>query len=353
MMQLEDILQQAVSQNASDILIISGLPVTYKIQGVLHRTEETLHACDTEALVKAIYRAANRDSTTLQATGDDDFSFSIPTLARFRVNALKQRGSFGLVIRVVAFTLPDFHELGIPQNVIDFASLEHGLILVTGPAGSGKSTTLACLIDQINQTRETHIITIEDPIEYLHKHKKSIVTQRELYSDTLSYDTALRAALRESPDIILLGEMRDAETIRAAVTAAETGHLVISTLHTMGAANAVNRIVDIFPAAQQQPIRTQLAMVLRSVISQQLLPTISGKLIPAFEIMRANSAVSNMIRESKEHQLASVILSSAEEGMMTLDQSIYAFYQSGQISAETAIRYAENHEMMRRRLQNS
>lgn len=349
-MQLQEILQQAVDMNASDIIIIGGLPVTFKVQGRMQRIGEPLFAEHTAELSETLYTLAGRSIETLKQTGDDDFSFSVKALSRFRVNAFKQRGSLGLIIRVVQFELPSYTELGITENVMDFAKMDHGLVLVTGAAGSGKTTTLACMIDQINQTREVHVVTIEDPIEYLHRHKKSVVTQRELYTDTLSYETALRAALREAPDIILLGEMRDPQTIRAAVTAAETGHLVISTLHTLGAANTVNRIVDVFPAEEKLPIRTQLSMVLRGVIGQKLLPSTSGNLVPAFEVMVSNSAVSTMIRESKEHQLASVIYSSAEEGMISMDQSIFLLYKSGKITKEAAIMHASNPDAMQRRM---
>ena len=254
-MSLNEILREAVQREASDVLLIAGLPVSYKVNGHICREGERLFPEHTRVLVEELYSLAARPIERFLETGDDDFSFALPGLSRFRVNALRQRGSLALVIRVVSFSLPDWRALGIPENVMAFANFPHGLVLFTGPAGSGKSTTLACLVDTINTTREAHVITIEDPLEYLHQHKKSVVTQRELYTDTRSYEAALRAALREAPDVILLGEMRDAETIKAAVTAAETGHLVISTLHTIGAANTVDRIVDTFPPEQQRQIR--------------------------------------------------------------------------------------------------
>lgn len=349
-MPLIPLLQEAVAREASDVLVIAGLPVTYKRNGRLHREGEKLFPDHTLALTREIYALAERDITPLLRSGDDDFSFAMPGLARFRVNALRQRGSLALVIRVVAFHLPDRRALGIPDAVMAFAACPRGMVLVTGPAGSGKSTTLACLIDLVNTTREAHVITIEDPIEYLHQHKKSVVTQRELYTDTASYEAALRAALREAPDIILLGEMRDAETIRAAVTAAETGHLVISTLHTVGAANTVDRIVDAFPPGQQQQIRTQLALVLEGVVSQQLLETVDGGLVPAFEVMKATHAVRNMIRESKAFQLDSVIASSSQEGMITMDQSILNLVAAGRVRPAAALLRAGNPDWMSRRL---
>ena len=349
---LKEILVRAVERGASDILIIAGLPVCYKINGLVVREEgAALFPDDTRALAEAVYALGRgRGMDKLLETGDDDFSVAVPGLARFRVNALRQRGSLGLVIRVVAFCLPDRCALGIPDNVMDFAGCAKGLVLITGSAGSGKSTTLACIVNEVNTTRSAHIITIEDPIEYLHPHKKSIVTQRELNIDTATYDVALRAAMREAPDFILLGEMRDAETIRAAVTAAETGHLVVSTLHTIGAAKTIDRVVDAFAPEQQQQIRTQLSMVLEGVVSQQLVPAVDGALVPAFEVMRVNSAIRTMIRESKAHQLDNMISSCAAEGMITMDQSLLNMVRSGRVEPETALRHSINEDWLRKRL---
>ncbi len=350
-MRIDEILRQAVACSASDILLVAGIPVAYKVDGIIRREGERLNSQDVAALTAELYRLADgRDMERLITTGDDDFSFAISGLSRFRVNALKQRGSLGLVIRVVSFLLPDRVRLGIPDNVMEFASCPRGLLLFTGPAGSGKTTTLACIVDLVNSTRNAHVITIEDPIEYLHPHKKSVVIQRELFIDTMSYEAALRAALREAPDIILLGEMRDAGTIRAAVTAAETGHLVISTLHTIGAANTIGRIVDAFPPEQQGQIRTQLAMVLEGVISQQLIPGSDGRLVPAFEVMTVTPAVRNMIRESKAHQLDNLIAQSAAEGMCTMDQSVLRLAQTGRIAAGEAMRRSMNPDWMQKRL---
>ena len=349
-MPLMDILNDAVAREASDLLVFAGLPVSYKVSGRILREGERLLPAQTHALAQELYALAGRSMDTLLDTGDDDFSFAVPGLSRFRVNALRQRGSLGLVVRVVSFTLPDREALGIPDNVMAFADAPHGLVLFTGPAGSGKTTTLACLVDRINSTREVHVVTIEDPLEYLHSHKKSVVTQRELYTDTRSYDAALRAALREAPDIILVGEMRDAETIKAAVTAAETGHLVISTLHTIGAMNTVDRIVDSFPPAQQQQIRTQLALCLEGVVSQQLLPTVEGGLVPAFEVMSVTPAVRNMIRENKGFQLENAIAAAGAQGMVTMDQSILALFRGGRIHRDTALRHASNPEQLQKRL---
>jgi len=283
--------------------------------------------------------------------GDDDFSFAIPGLARFRVSTYRQRGSLAAVIRVVAFNIPDWQELGIPQAVMDLSEVTSGLVLFTGTAGSGKSTTQACLIDRINKTRDCHIITLEDPIEFLHRNAKSIVSQREIAIDTTDYLSALRACLRQAPDVILLGEMRDAETIRTAMTAAETGHTVIATLHTKGTVNSIDRVVDAFPAEQQGQIRIQLASVLNTVVSQQLVPSVDGGLISAFEIMTSNNAVKNLIRDGKTHQLPATIASSSGDGMLSMDQSLLDLYAGGKITKETAIQYADNPEQIKRRLQ--
>ena len=240
--------------------------------------------------------------------------------------------------------------MSIPEQVMDLADAGHGMVLVTGTAGSGKSTTQACIINRINQTRECHIITLEDPIEYLHRDQRSIVSQREIAIDTENYLSALRACLRQAPDVILMGEMRDAETIHTAMTAAETGHLLIATLHTRGAVNTVDRIIDAFPPEQQAQMRAQLSMVLRTVVSQQLLPGTNGDLVPAFEVMHMNSAIRSLIRDSKTHQIDNVIASGSGEGMMTMDNSILALYKAGRITAETAVGFASNPEQMKRRM---
>ena len=353
-MQIKDILAHAVREQASDIILIPGLPVSYKISGSIHRKEdERLNPDAIKQMVTEMYQLSNgRDMAAMLADGegDDDFSFSLSGMSRFRVNVFRQRGSLASVIRVVSFDLPDRRSLMIPDNVIAFAGLARGLVLVTGPAGSGKSTTLACLIDAINSSRNVHIITIEDPIEYLHHHKRGVVTQREIETDTGSYASALRSALRQAPDVILLGEMRDYEAIKAAVTAAETGHLVISTLHTTGAVNTVDRIIDSFPPEQQQQIRIQLSMVLQGVISQQLVPTVDGGEAPAFEVVVCNNAIRNMIRESNIHQMESVIYSSASEGMNTMDTSLMNLAKANKITPETAVQAAMNKEQMQKRL---
>ena len=341
----------AAERHASDIFIIAGRPLSMKIQGKLENFGERLTPENTNELIRSIYQlACNRSIDQYLTTGDDDFSFSIPGLSRFRVNAYRQRGSLAAVIRVIAFYLPKPSEINIPDDVMETADFTKGMVLVTGPAGSGKSTTLACLVDRINQSREGHIITLEDPIEYLHRHNKCIVSQREIALDTSSYLISLRATLRQSPDVILLGEMRDHETIQTAMTAAETGHLILSSLHTIGAANTIERIMDVFPPNQQHQIAIQLSMVLQAVISQQLIPDVNGQKIPAFEVMYLTPAIRNMIRDNKIHQIDGVISSSSQKQMHSMDQSLLDLYKKGRITKETAVKYAANPEMLQRRL---
>ena len=348
---LLDLLKYAVEKEASDLFIVAGGPAKIKIDGQLTAFgEERLMPKDTEEIVSEIYTLAGRPIEKFTDDGDDDFSLSVPGLARFRVNTYRQRNTMSAVIRVVAFSIPDYKTLGIPESIMSLADNPDGMVLVTGTAGSGKSTTQACIIDRINSTRQCHIVTLEDPIEYLHKHNNSIISQREIAIDTSDYLSALRACLRQAPDVILLGEMRDAETIQTAMTAAETGHTLIATLHTKGAVNTINRIIDVFPSTQQAQIRVQLSTVLRTVISQQLLPDVNGGLIPAFEIMHLNSAIRSLIRDNKGHQIENAIAAGSSEGMITMDQSIIALYKAGKITKETALFYADHPEQMIRSL---
>ena len=343
-------LRQAALTHASDIFVVAGLPLSIKIDGKINNIADRLMPAHTEEFIRNIYSMADRDINRLISTGDDDFSFSIPGISRFRVNSYKQRGSLAAVIRVISFNLPDPDELSIPTEVMELADITKGMILITGPAGSGKSTTMACLIDRINHSREGHIITLEDPLEYLHSHDKCIVSQREVCTDTKNYLISLRAALRQSPDVILLGEMRDHETIQTAMTAAETGHMLLSSLHTLGAANSINRIIDVFEPSQQHQIIMQLSMVLQAVVSQQLIPDVDGKIIPVFEIMHLNTAIRNMIRENKLHQIDGVISSSTQGQMRSMDQSLIELYKKGRITKDTAIKYSLNPESIKRRL---
>jgi len=344
-------LKQAISHQASDVFFVAGKPPCEKLEGhIVPLSGERLLPPDTESMVREIYEAAQRSMDTYLASGDDDFSFAVPGLARFRVNTYRQRGSMAAVIRLVSFDIPDWQKIRIPQAVMDLADTESGLILVTGTAGSGKTTTQACIIDRINRTRECHIVTLEDPIEYLHRHQKSIVSQREVAIDTKDYLSALRACVRQAPDVILLGEMRDPETMHTAMSAAETGHLVLATLHTKGAVNAIDRIIDAFPSTQQTQIRVQLATVLKTVVSQQLLPDAQGGQVPACEILRCTGAVRSMIRDNKNHQIGNAIAAGSREGMISMDQAIAKLYQAGTITRETALHYCDNPEQMQRHL---
>ncbi|MBQ7841077.1 MAG: PilT/PilU family type 4a pilus ATPase [Lachnospiraceae bacterium] len=351
-MELINLLTDAVNDHASDIFIVAGRPYSYKKNGEIVKYSDRLMPDDTNRLIQEIYRlASNREMQYFLQHGDDDFSFALPGLARFRVSTYKQRGSCAAVIRVINFTLPDPAVLEIPERILSLGELQKGMVLVTGPAGSGKSTTLACIIDYINCHKDYHIITLEDPLEFLHSHKNSIVSQREISADTDSYITALRASLRQSPDVILLGEMRDYETIDVAMTAAETGHLIFSTLHTLGAAKTIDRIIDVFPANQQHQIALRLSMTLQAVVSQQLVPDVNGNRIPAFEIMMLTPAIRNMIRDGKIPQIEGLLSGASTADMLSMDQSLIDLYRAGRITKDTAYSYAFHQESMKRKLE--
>ena len=349
-MTLDDILIQARGAGASDVHVSVGIPIKCRIHGTLQNLDNTiLTGADTKALVEQMI--PNRLIGEFNETGEADFSYAIRGQGRFRVNVFKQRGSLAFVIRLINTEIPNPEDLGLTSSVIELTKKKRGLVLVTGPTGSGKSTSLAALINRINENYSHHIITLEDPIEYLHVHKKSIVNQREIGMDTDNYANGLKAALREDPDVILVGEMRDLDTIATAVTAAETGHLVFSTLHTIGAAATIDRIIDVFPPHQQPQIRLQLATLLESVISQQLLKTADGKgRVAAFEILHANSAIRALIREGKSHQIPSMIQTSRKIGMITMDDSIYELYQQGRVTKEEAITYAQDKTALTKRI---
>jgi twitching motility protein PilT len=351
-MNFMEAIKAALDLQASDLFIVAGQPITCKI-GHSMKTLDPARVMPemSRELVSQAYALDKRDMTRLLETGDDDYSVSVAGLSRLRVNAYMQRGSIAAVIRLIPFGIPDYKQRNIPDIVMDVAKTKQGLVLVSGTAGAGKTTTLACILDRINHTRSGHIITLEDPIEYLYRNDQCIISQREVRIDTEDYITAIRASLRQAPDVILLGEMRDYETISTAMTAVETGHLVLSTLHTKGAASTVDRIIDIFPPNQQQQIRTQLAYLLETVISQQLVPTVDGKNIPVFEVMTATNAIRNLIREAKLNQINSVIATSASEGMISMDNSLLKLYKDGVITKDTARNYAINTDVMEKRLQ--
>ncbi|HVJ48896.1 type IV pilus twitching motility protein PilT [Desulfitobacterium sp.] len=336
MISIESLLQLAVEHKASDIHLTVESPPVFRIDGFLTPFgEEKLAAQELEQLANSLMKESQAQRFLEQ--GELDFSYSLSGVGRFRVNAFRQRGSVAVVIRIIPFTVPTPESLGLPPVCIELAKLEKGLVLVTGPTGSGKSTTLASMIDYINRTRSAHIVTIEDPIEYLHQHRLSLVNQREIGNDTFSFASALRSVLRQDPDVILVGEMRDLETISTAVTAAETGHLVFSTLHTNDVTQSVDRMIDVFPPYQQQQIRVQLAAVLQGVLAQQLLPRADRQgRVAAFEILMVTQAVRNLIREGKNHQLPTVIQTGGKLGMQTMEKGIQDLARKGLISPELA-----------------
>jgi len=350
MLTFYELIEMAIIRGASDLHLSAGVPPCIRINGFIVRTDAL--PCtpqDIEEIATGIMD--ERHCAMLEDKGEVDFAYSIASLGRFRINVFRQRGSLCLVVRILNLRIPTPEELNIPPAVVSMTDKRRGLVLVTGATGSGKSTTLASLIDVINKKHDYHIITLEDPIEYLHRHDRSVVNQREMGSDSLSYAAALRAALRQDPDVILVGEMRDLETIATAVTAAETGHLVFSTLHTNSAANTVDRIIDVFPPYQQQQIRTQLADVLQCVVSQQLVPKASGKgRVAAFEVMLANNAIRNHIREAKTFQIPTVMQTNGKLGMKTMDDALFELFTKGSITAETALIYAQDRAILTRRL---
>lgn len=346
-----DILEEAQARGASDVHLAPRTQVMFRVDGKLVKmSEDIVPPFAVEKIIELMLTEEQMEE--LEQVGELDFAYSIAGFKRLRVNVFRQRGTYAMAIRLLSFEIPDPKKLGVPQSVIDLTEKKRGLVLVTGATGSGKSTTLAALIGVIAQHHEKSIITLEDPIEYLHQHGKSMVLQREIGYDSKSYANALRAALRQDPDVILVGEMRDLETISIAITAAETGHLVFSTLHTNSAAAAIDRMIDVFPPHQQQQIRVQLAGVLEGVISQQLLPRQnSGGRVAAFEVMLINSAIRNLIREGKNYQIPSIIQTNRKEGMLAMDDAIYDLYMKSYIDSETAISYAQDPAGMRQKVQ--
>lgn len=349
-MDILDLLTRTIEAKASDLHITVGTPPVMRINGKLVEMDcPKLMPNDTDDIVKQMMTPEQLGK--FKEKGELDFSYSNPGLGRFRINAYRQRGSASLALRVVTLKIPTIEELNLPPVITELSKKQRGLILVTGPTGSGKSTTLAAMINYMNTYRSEHILTLEDPIEYLHKHNKSIVNQREVGNDTQSFAYALRSALRQDPDVILVGEMRDLETISIAITAAETGHLVLSTLHTIGAAKTIDRIIDVFPPHQQQQVKVQLSSVLEGVISQQLLPRADGNgRVAAHEIMVTTPAIRNLIREGKTHQMQTVIQTGSKQGMQSMDASLMNLYQSRIITREVLEKYAVDFDMVSRQL---
>jgi len=340
MMEIRSVIELAIERGASDIHIEVGRPVTFREGGALVSINDTsLQPTDTEAYMRAITDDSHRDK--IERVGGVDFGFAYERKARLRVSAFRQRGSYGMVIRILPRTFFDFDSIGIPQKIVQLLNQPRGMILVTGPTGSGKTTTLATMIDYINRNHPVHIVTVEDPIEFVHDHKKAVVIQREVGVDVPSFSEAVVKSLRQDPNVLLIGEMRDLSTMEAAITAAETGHLVFATLHTTGAARTVDRIIDVFPSHQQAQIRTQLAVTLIAVISQVLIPRIdrAGR-IAGFEIMISTPAIANLIREGKTYQIFSELQTGSKHGMRTLDSHLIELYQKGIISYESAVEKA-------------
>jgi len=350
MLDMDELLSLAVDQNASDVHIAVGIPPKFRIAGQL--VDVNVPPLTPQDAADSIGSTMNeRQKAILKDRGECDFAYQVGDKGRFRVNVYMDRGNMAVAYRKIDTVIPKPEQLGLPPSVVELYKKKRGLVLVTGPTGSGKSTTLASVINKANENIGAHIITLEDPIEYIHHHKKSIVNQRELGMDTLSFDNALRAALREDPDVILVGEMRDPETIQIAITAAETGHLVFSTLHTIGAASTIDRIIDVFPPHQQQQIRIQLAMVIEGVVSQQLVPTMTGRgRVAAFEVMLATPAIRAQIREAKTHQIESTIQTSKGVGMVTMDDDLVRLYRDGMISKENCLLFAQDQMTMKKNL---
>ena len=339
-LKIETLLEECVRRNASDLHIQYGLPPILRVDGVLVPIAGTT-ALDENAIRNLVFATLDEEQQKILIKDKEfDYSFAFGDIARFRVNAFHERGKLAAAFRLIPNVIKNINDLGMPAVVETFADFPRGLVLVTGPTGSGKSTTLAALIDKINREKATHIITIEDPIEYTHKSIRSVIVQREVHYDTFSFAAALRSALREDPDVVLIGEMRDLETIQAAITIAETGHLVFATLHTNSAAQSIDRMVDVFPSHQQPQIRTQLSNILMAICAQRLVPAISGGRIPATEIMIANSAIRALIRDGKTHQIDNAIQTGADQGMQTMDRTLAKLVQSGTITYDAAREYA-------------
>jgi twitching motility protein PilT len=346
-----EVLKQTVDAKASDLHMTVGSPPVVRVRGELRALDSysPLNSKDTRDLIYGIL--SNDQRKKLEQEWQVDFSYSVPAYGRFRVNAYMQRASVGAAFRLIPAEIKSVEQLGLPASVQDFVKMPRGFVLVTGPTGSGKSTSLAAMIDEINTTRKEHILTIEDPIEFLHRHKSCIVNQREIGNDAQSFALGLKAALRQDPDVILVGEMRDLETISTALTAAETGHLVFATLHTQDTAQTIDRIIDVFPPHQQQQVRVQLSVALQGIMTQQLLPTADGSgRVACCEVLTLTPAVRNLIREGKTHQIHSVLQTSAARGMQSMDAALATLVRNGKITRELAESRSSTPEELRRLL---
>lgn len=341
MVTLRELLEQMIEENASDLHLTVGAPPVVRIDGKLVRLQHDVLTPDmTKKLAYSIMNEKQRQR--FEESNELDLSFGIEQMSRFRCNVYMQRGNVAVALRTIPYKVKTFDELGLPKSIADFARLPRGLVLVTGPTGSGKSTTLASIIDKINRERACHILTVEDPIEYLHRHQQSLVNQREVQADTQSFGAALKYALREDPDVVLIGEMRDLETIESALTISETGHLAFGTLHTNSAAETINRIIDVFPSAQQDQVRVTLSFSLQAIVCQSLLPKVGGGRALALEVLIVTPAIRALIRDDKSQQIYSMIQSGQKYGMKTLNQSLHDLYKSGQISLQTAMEQSHN-----------
>ena len=350
MISLRELLEQMVQMNASDLHLTVGCPPVVRVDGKLQRLQYDILTA--EQTRKLAYSMLNeKQKLKFEQNWELDFSFGVESMSRFRANIFMQRGNVAVVLRQIPYEIRSFEELGLPKVIADFARLPRGLVLVTGPTGSGKSTTLAAIVDKINRERPVHIITVEDPIEYLHRHQMAVVNQREVYSDTPSFASALKYALREDPDVVLIGEMRDLETMESALSIAETGHLAFATLHTNSCAETINRIVDAFPTNQQEQVRVALSFSLQAVVSQMLLPKVGGGRVLALEIMIATPAIRAIIRDDKIHQIYSMIQSGQKYGMKTMNQSLAELYQTGKITINDAMNYSPNTQELTEMLQ--
>lgn len=352
MIKLRDLLEEMTKMNASDLHLTVGAPPTVRVDGkLLGLNHDRLTGEDTKKLAYSMLN--EKQKLKFEQNSELDFSFGVKSISRFRCNIFMQRGNMAVVLRQIPYKIRSFEELGLPKIVATLACLPRGLVLVTGPTGSGKSTTLAAIIDKINRERPVHIITIEDPIEYLHRHQKALVNQREVYSDTCSFASALKYALREDPDVVLVGEMRDLETMEAALSISETGHLAFATLHTNSAADTVNRIVDAFPGGQQEQIRVSLASSLQAIMSQMLIPKVGGGRVMAQEILIATPAVRALVRDDKVHQIYSMIQSGQKFGMKTMNQSLAGLYESGKITLNDAMAFSHSTQELSEMLSRS